>query len=128
MAIKGRLDTGKMFRAVLIGFITLQVLSWILDQVGLYPLIKGGPMILLFLVVILFSTLFVLGRKIGDLSIKKDLLFVLIVFGAIGALFVYLPQYIPQIFSASGLEVKEILKEISGIIIRSGTGVVGIGN
>ncbi len=126
MALKSRFgfNTQKFFTALLVSFIAIQIGSWLLSELMGYPLLKGGPMLLLFLVIIGLVSLFVLGRKLGDLSIKKDGLFILLVFGAIIAAFIFLPKYIPQIFSIQSLEIKEFLREVIGTIAEVGTGVV----
>lgn len=124
MAIKNRIDTGKMFRAILIGFVFVMLVSWVLSEFDIMPILKGGNMLFLFLVIIFFSTLFTMGKKLGELSLKRDGLFILIVFGAIIAAFLILPSIIPQIFSVQSLEVKEFLREAIGTIGKMGTGIV----
>lgn len=124
MALKSRFgfNTQKFFTALLVSFIAIQIGSWLLSEFMGYPLLKGGPMLLLFLVVIGLVSLFVLGRKLGDLSMKRDGLFTLLVFGAIIVAFLFLPKYIPQIFSASSMEFGDYLKRIISAIMELSPG------
>ncbi len=125
--IKGKFDIQKFFIALLLGFLAVQLISWIASEY--FPeveMLKGGPMLLLFLVIIGIISLFVLGKRLGQLDLKKDLLFILLVFGAIIVAFIFLPDVIPQIFSASGYEIREFLRETIGTVMKlGGTGVVG---
>ncbi len=121
MVLKDRLNMGKFFQALLLGFLAVQITSWIISS--FFPdieMFKGGPMLLLFLVIIGIISLFVLGRRLGELNMKRDLLFILLVFGAIIVLFIFLPDVIPQIFSTSGVELKEFLRENVATIIQLG--------
>lgn len=124
MAIKNRIDASKFFQVVIITFVVVQGLSWLLSELDIFPIIKGGWFLLLLLVVVGLTTLFTLGRSITQLEIKKNLLFIILIFGAIIAAFIFLPDYLPQIFSIQSLEVKEFLREIIGTIGKMGTGIV----
>ncbi len=127
MTLKDRLNMGKFFQALLLGFLAVQIISWIISS--FFPeieMFKGGPMLLLFLVIVGIISLFVLGRKLGQLNIKRDLLFIVLVFGAIIVLFIFLPDVIPQIFSASGVELKEFLRDNVATVIQLGPrGIAG---
>ena len=121
MALRDKFNMGKFFQALLLGFLAVQLISWAISY--FFPdveMFKGGPMLLLFLVIIGIISLFVLGRKLGQLTLKRDLLFILLVFGGIIVLFVFLPDIIPQIFSASGVELKEFLRENVATVIQLG--------
>ncbi len=122
---QNRFNMMKFFQALLFGFLAVQVISWIVSS--FFPeveMFKGGPVLLLFLAVIGITSLLVLGRKLGQLDLKRDLLFILLVFGGIVAAFIFLPQVIPQIFSTGGMELKEFLRENIGTVIQlGGTGV-----
>ncbi len=127
MVIKDRFNVGKMFQALLLGFLAVQLISWtaseFLEEV---PLLKGGPMLLIFLVIIGITSLFVLGRRLGQLDLKKDLLFILLVFGGIVVAFIFLPQVVPQIFSTRGLEMGEYIKQIINTIIAMSPGGITV--
>jgi len=126
MALKERFNTLKFFQALLFGFLAVQIISWILSEFDIMPIIKGGPMLLLFLVVIGMVSLLVLGKRLGQLSLKKDLLFILLVFAAVILLFIFLPDIVPQIFSAGGMELKEFLRENVATVIQAGPrGITG---
>ncbi len=123
MTLRERFNTQKFFIALLVAFLAVQLISWIASEY--FPevqILKGGPMLLLFLVVIGIISLFVLGKKLGQLDLKKDFLFILLVFGAIIALFIFLPAIIPQIFSVRGLEMGDFLKEIIAAIMKLSPG------
>jgi len=118
----------KFFQALLLGFLAVQIISWVASEyLEDVPMLKGGPMLLVFLVIIAITSLFVLGRRLGQLDLKKDLLFILLVFGGIVAAFIYLPQVVPQIFSIRGLEIGEYMKQTISTIVNLGPGVVKIG-
>ena len=125
MALKSNLkiNVNKLFQAVLIGFVAVQIVSWVISSfVSDIPLLKGGPLLFLFLIIILFSTLYTLGQNINQLNIKRDGLFVLLVFGAVIALFIFLPNIIPQIFSTNVMEFGENIKRLVTTIMRFSPG------
>ncbi len=128
MALKERFNMGKFFQALLLGFLAVQLTSWIISSfLPDIEILKGGPMLLLFLVIIGIISLFVLGRRLGQLTLKRDLLFILLVFGAIITLFIFLPQVVPQIFSVGGIEFGEYIEQTISTIVGMGPGVVKIG-
>lgn len=119
------IDEKKYFQVVLFSFIAVQVLSWAISSVSDTPILKGGQMLFLFLIAILLVTLYSIGKDFTTLSLKKDGVFILLVFVAIILLFLMLPSIIPSIFSASGFEVREfIIKTAGNIMSYGGTGVV----
>jgi len=122
---KNRIDVKKFFQIVLVGFLAVQIISWIISSVSDIPIIKGGNMLFLFLIVILLVTLFSIGKDLKDFDIKRDGLLLLLVFGAIILLFLILPTIIPEIFSTSGIDFKNFLRENIGTILKIGTGVGG---
>ena len=124
IGIKKTLDVKKLFIVLLLSFLALQLLSFVLSEMGYMEMLKGGPMLLLFLVVIFLVTLFSLGRNINQLTLKKDGLFILIIFALIILAFIFLPRYIPSIFSTSGFEIREFLREQIGVVIKLGPGGV----
>ena len=125
MALKqNRFNMMKFFQALLLGFLAVQLISWGVSS--FFPeieMLKGGPMLLLFLVIIGITSLFVLGRKLGQLDLKRDLLFILLVFGGVIAAFIFLPQVVPQIFSSGGIELGELIKENIVAVIQLGPGI-----
>jgi len=124
MAIKERINASKFFQVVIIAFVVVQGLSWLLSELDIFPILKGGWFLLLLLVVVGLTTLFSLGKNVTQLEIKRNLLFIILIFTAIIAAFIFLPDYLPQIFSIQSLEVREFLREIIGTIGKVGTGVV----
>jgi len=124
MAIREKINASKFFQVVLIAFVVIQGISWLLSELDIFPIIKGGWFLLLLLVIVGLTTLFSLGRSITQLEIKKNLLFIILIFGAIIVAFIFLPDYLPQIFSIQSLEIREFLQEVIGTIGKMGTGVV----
>lgn len=120
--LKNRIQAGKFLQVVLIAFAVIQGISWLLSELNIFPIIKGGWFLLLMLAVIGLTTLFSLGRNITTLELKKNLLFIILVLGAIGASFIFLPDIIPQIFSASGLEFQKVLEEVLTTIMKLSPG------
>lgn len=123
--LKNRIDVKKFFQIVLVGFLAVQIVSWIISSISDIPIIKGGPMLFLFLIVILIVTLFSIGRDLKTFEMKRDGLLLLLVFGAVILLFLVLPSIVPEIFSTSGMEFRNFLRENIGTIIQIGTGVGG---
>jgi len=119
-----QIDEKKFFLALLFGFITIQIVSWILSEYTDFPILKGGPILLFFLVVVAIVSLFVLGRKLGDLDLKKDGIFILFVFVFLILLFIFIPKMVPEIFSVGGAEIREFLRGTIGTVMKVGSGVV----
>lgn len=93
-------------RDIIIGFIAgffgLQIVSLILSSIfPTIPIFRGGPIVLIFLLGISIMALFILGIRYDQLKTKENLLFVLLIFGLLVVAYVYLPRYLPQIFSIS---------------------------
>lgn len=126
MALKifGGYDGERFFQTVLVGFVALQIISWLISSISDVPILKGGPMLFLFMVVILFITLFSIGKNINTVSLRKEGFFILLVYVTIFIMFIYLPNVIPQIFSVSGIEFKDFLRDMAGQIANMGTGVI----
>ena len=125
--IKGmRIDTSKLFQAIVIGFILIQGLSWILSSVSPeIPLLRGGWFLFLMLIAIVVVTSFIVGKNIWQLDFKKDGIFIFLVFIAVTLLFLILPEVVPKIFSAGGMEFREyLIKSFGNIAGFGGTGVV----
>lgn len=122
IGLKKQIDVKKIFLVLLLSFLAIQLVSWALSEFAGYQIIKGGTMLLLFLVVIFLTTLFSLGRNINQLTWKKDGLFILIVFGLIITAFVALPKYLPMFFSSSSMQFKTSLEEIIQAIVKLSSG------
>ncbi len=119
MAIREKIDPTKLFQVVLIAFVVIQGISFVLSELDVFPIIKGGWFLLLILTLITLTTLFTLGKNITQLEIKKNLVFIVLVFGLIILAFVYLPTYLPQIFSSSSIDIGETVRESSGTIVQN---------
>lgn len=118
MVKSGNFDVNKFFVVLLLSFVTIQVASYLLHEFTDYQFIKMGWIFLLFFTVIGMVSLFTLGRKLGQLELKKDGIFILFVFIAIIFAFIFLPKYIPQIFSIQSLEIGEYLKSVMNSVIQ----------
>lgn len=119
---KSDFDTTKFFIALLVGFSFIQIGSYFLSELGFMPFIKIGWGLMLMLVTILMTTLFILGKKITQLNIKRDGPFIALIFVTIILMFVFLPDIIPQIFSTAALEMKDSVQETIATISRLGPG------
>ena len=73
----------------------------------------------MFLAVSGIVSTFMLGKKLGSLR-KEDLIFVAIQFIAIIGLFIFLPKFIPEIFSVYSIEVSEFIRESFSSVIATG--------
>ncbi len=115
MSLRSRtgFDGVKYFKAIVLSFIAVQIVSFIL-HIGLQiPLLKGGWILILFLIAIFIVVLFVMGKKIGQLR-KPDWIFFGLVVLIIILAFFFLPKIIPQIFSTYSLEYSDKLFSIIG--------------
>lgn len=119
---KSNMDTTKFFIALLVGFVVIQIGSYFLSELGFMPFIKMGWGIMLMLVVVLITTLFVMGKNLTQLNLKRDGPFILLIFVTIILMFVFLPDIIPQIFSTAALEMKDSVQELIATISRLGPG------
>ena len=116
MVTRTGIDATKFFITLLVGFIAIQAGSWILSQYTDIALLKAGWVLFLFLAVAAIVSIFMLGAKLGSLR-KEDYVFIVIQFLAIIGLFIFLPNFIPEIFSSYSLELSEIINEAAGSII-----------
>lgn len=94
----------------------IQIASLFLSSI--FPqleLIKAGPAILLMLLAIALITLLIVGLKVDSLNKRENLIFIVIVFGLVGAGYYYLPKYFPSIFSIS--PISDVVKSTVGSII-----------
>lgn len=105
--------------AVLGTFFLVQILSLIINSIwpsiGVY---RGGPIILVMLLCAGLMSLFMLSIKITELK-KEQIIFILIIFGAVGALYFYLPSLFPNLFSISP-EASQTIKQVVGQIFSVG--------
>jgi len=92
-------DVNKLFITLLLIFVALQAGSYLYSEfVDAEPLKLGWAFFIMLIVVTIIS-LYTLSRRIGSLD-GKDIIFIVIMAASIIALFIYLPDLIPQIFSA----------------------------
>jgi len=120
MALKDKFnfDTQKFFLAVLFSFVAIQTILWLLSELDIFPLIKLGWVLLLSLAVVGIVSLLTLGKSLGQLDFKRDMPFIFIVFGGIIVAFIFLPKYIPQIFSMKAIELGELIEETIQAIMK----------
>lgn len=122
----GRFDVNKFFVALLLIFVVIQAGVWLLynyTDIDV-PNIKAGWILFLFLAISAITSIFILGKRIGNLD-KRDIIFVVVEFLAIVGLFYYLPIYLPQIFSSYSLEVADTIKNsVASVIKITGTSLV----
>jgi len=120
-----KLDEKKFFQSLVLGFVAVQLISLVISY--LFPdmqLIKGGYILFLFLFTILITTTFTLGKKIGELNLKRDGPFILFVFLSVIALFILIPKIVPEIFSTFSIELSRIFEDSINSVIKIGTGIV----
>lgn len=125
--LKGRtkINGKKFFIALLLSFVAIQLGSWIISSViPDIPLIKGGWVIFLFLIIITIITLYTLGKNIKDFNFKKEGIIVLAIFIILLLLFIFIPKMVPEIFSVGGEEIREFLRGTIGTVMEVGSGVV----
>ena len=124
--IKSRFDPTKFFITLLVIFVAVQSSIWVASQyIPEVEFIKMGWILMMMLSICAIISIFILGKKIGELR-KEDLIFIFLEFGLIISAFIFLPQIIPEIFSTYSIQISELIKESVGSII-SATGS-GIGN
>jgi len=100
MAIsRSSFDITKFFIALALIYVVLQVGSSLYSQFYGGTQLKLGWAFFLLLLVSAITSTFVLGRKIGNLQ-KQDIIFIILEFIAIIALFYFMPKIVPEIFSA----------------------------
>jgi len=120
-----KLDEKKFFQSLVLGFVAVQLISLVISY--LFPdmqLIKGGYILFLFLFTILITTTFTLGKKIGELNLKRDGPFILFVFLSVIALFILIPKIVPEIFSSFSIELGRIFEDSINSIIKIGSSVI----
>jgi len=105
-------DTKKYFQVILISFLVIQAGSWLLHIIYNFPLLKMGWLLILSLVIILITTLYTLGINFNQLNIKS-LIFMGIVFAGVIALMIFIPRFVPEIFS---VQYSDLIKQGLGSI------------
>ncbi len=124
MVSKINIEPAKLFQYVLIGFVAVQAVSWILSTYfPTAPLLRGGSVFYLFLLVIIISAIYSTGTNLKSINIKRDIPLLLLVMALVLLLYLFLPEIIPEIFSSSAMEFKELLRQNLGSIASIGTGV-----
>ena len=118
--IRPSIDTSKFFITLLVIFIAVQGGIWIASRyIPEVEFLKMGWILFMFLAVSAIVSIFMLGKKLGNLR-KEDLIFIVIQFIAIVGLFIFLPKFIPEIFSIYSIEVSELIKESFSAVITTG--------
>lgn len=103
--------------AFIAGFFGIQIVSLLLSTLfPSIPLLRGGPIVLVFLLGIAIVSLFILGIKYDQLKTKENLIFVILIFGMLVASYYYLPKYLPQLFSISPGISDSIKQTIASIV------------
>jgi hypothetical protein len=116
------LDASTFFIALLVTFVAVQGGIWIISQyVPDFEFIKMGWILFLFLAVSAIVSIFMLGKNLGTLR-RDDYIFIGIQFLAIVGLFIFLPKYIPEIFSTYSIEVSDSIRQAFGVVTEA-TGV-----
>jgi len=113
-------DEKKFFIALLVSFVAIQLVSYLLSEIIGYPFLKMGWVLFLFLIIIVMVTLYIMGKNMTQLSLKKDGPFILFIFTIIVLLFIFIPKIVPEIFSIGGAEIREFLRQNVGTIIGLG--------
>ena len=119
-----KLDEKKFFQSLVLGFVAVQLVSLVLSNLFDVELIKGGYILFLFLFTILITTTFTIGKKIGELNLKRDGPFILFVFLSVIALFILIPKIVPEIFSSFSIELGRIFGDSINSIIKIGSSVI----
>lgn len=124
MALLGNIDTKQYFQVVLISFLAIEVASWVLAAISDTPILKGGPILFLFLVSILLVTLYSTGKNLDTIRWGREGVFILLVIVGVSVLFFALPKLIPEIFSSVGISLSESIENAAGSIINFGSGII----
>ena len=101
--------------ALILAFFTFQIGSLIISTlIASIPIFHGGAAIILMLFSVAIMSLFVLAINIEELKRKENLIFIILIFGLLVAIYYFLPKYVPSIFSIS--PVSEVIKKAVGEI------------
>ena len=127
MALFSTIDTKKYFEVILISFLAVEVVSWILSEVADTPILKGGSILFLFLIIILLITLFSIGKSLDTIRWGKEGFFILLVIVGVSALFFILPKIVPELFSTVGVDISNEIRKVAVEIINSAGNIAGYG-
>jgi len=94
----GGFDVNKWFITLLIIFVALQAGSYVYSEIAGSSPLKLGWAFFLMLIIVAIISLYTLSKKIGSLE-SKDIIFIILEFASMIALFHYLPKLIPPAFS-----------------------------
>ena len=120
MAIfKTRFSPINYFTTIVTTFIVIQVVIFLLSQYTDIEFIKMGWVLLLFAAIAGITSIFTMSLKIGELKLKEDGVFIFLIFLSVVAAFIFLPKYIPQIFSTYSIEISEVIRESTNSIVSS---------
>ena len=120
-------DPKKIFQVAIIAFVIVEMISFILSQLGIMDFIKGGFVIILFMLVILLTTLFGFGININQVK-AKEIILMIVVLAILVLLFIFLPQAIPQLFSSiPGTEINYELRDFFTKTLGSVGSMMGTG-
>lgn len=86
------------FIGLVVTVVAVQIISWILSKYSEVEILNLGWAILLLTAITGVVSLFIMGRKIGELQ-QTDIIFIILEIAGIVAIFNFLPQYVPEIFS-----------------------------
>ena len=128
-SLKRQFSPMNYFASIITSFIVVQGVIFLLSQYTDFQFIKLGWILFLFLTVSIIVSIFSVSLKIGDLK-KEDYIFLGIQLLSIVAAFLFLPKFIPEIFSSYSIGISDTLREVTGSIVVSigqGIGIVSNG-
>jgi len=117
------------FAAIISTFVVVQGAIWLLSQYTDFQFLKMGWILFLFATSSLIVSIFIVGLKLGELN-KEDYIFLGIQFLSVIAIFIFIPRFIPEIFSTYSIQVSDTIREATGSIVASigqGIGVASNG-
>lgn len=120
MAFFSNIDTKKYFEVILVSFLAVEVVSWVLSEISGSSLLKGGPILFLFLIIILLVTLYSTGKNLDTIKWGREGFFILLVVIGTSALFFVLPRLVPELFSSVGVNLSQAIEDAIGSIINLG--------
>jgi len=117
------------FATIITTFVVAQAAVWLLSIYTEFEFIKMGWILLLFAGIAGIVSIFTVGLKLGNLR-REDYVFIGIQFLAIVGIFIFLPKYLPQIFSTYSIQISEGIRETASTItaaIGQGIGIASNG-
>jgi len=98
-------------------FFLVQILSVLINSIfPSVPLLKGGNAIFLMLLAVGIMSLFIIGTNIEQLKKRESLVFIVLLFAAIGLLYWQLPSIFPNLFQIAP-EIANSIKQTIGSIL-----------